>query len=114
MTKCGRVADNHFDYAPESIRKSVMNSLTRLQTDYLDTVYLHDVEFVCDSVASKVQGNHATALHEDASLYGLASGDEAVVRGPGDQKVLDAFAELLKLKEEGLVHNIGITGMYHC
>lgn len=46
VTKAGRVKLNDFDYKPESIRKSVSRSLERLDTTYLDLVYLHDVEFV--------------------------------------------------------------------
>ncbi|KNZ75693.1 D-arabinose 1-dehydrogenase [Termitomyces sp. J132] len=74
MTKCGRFGPLDFDYTPSRIRDTVKRSLERLQTVYLDTVYLHDVEFVCTP------------------------------------KILDAYAELRKLQEEGLVKNIGITG----
>ncbi|KAJ3106105.1 hypothetical protein HK100_003782, partial [Physocladia obscura] len=35
-----------FDYSPSRIRASVTASLAKLKTDYLDIVYLHDVEFV--------------------------------------------------------------------
>lgn len=48
VTKAGRVKLNDFDYRPESIRTSVLRSLERLDTDYLDLVYLHDVEFVSE------------------------------------------------------------------
>ncbi len=99
MTKCGRYGKNTFDYSPATIRESVKNSLRRLQTDYLDTVYLHDVEFVCTQEFPKASGNHITALTTDAMLY------------EGDQKILDAISELRKLQDEGLVKNIGISGM---
>nr|QFR37200.1 aldo-keto reductase [Cyberlindnera americana] len=46
VTKCGRLQLNDFDYSPSWIRKSVLRSLERLDTDYLDLVYLHDIEFV--------------------------------------------------------------------
>ncbi|KAJ3503398.1 hypothetical protein NLJ89_g8452 [Agrocybe chaxingu] len=110
MTKCGRYGTSTFDYSPTTIRESVKHSLDRLKTDYLDTVYLHDVEFVCTPVAPRTTGNHTTALKEDAVAYGLAVEDKATVRGEGDQKILDAFHELQALKSEGLVKNIGITG----
>lgn len=45
VTKAGRVKLNDFDYKPESIRKSIYRSLERLDTTYLDLLYLHDVEF---------------------------------------------------------------------
>lgn len=73
-SKAGRVAENEFDYNPASIRKSVLRSLDRLHTKYLDVIYLHDVEFVETKAA------------------------------------LDAIGELFKLKEEGLVRHVGISG----
>lgn len=111
MTKCGRYGDHSFDYSPSRIRESIKQSLARLKTDYLDTVYLHDVEFVATPVTPKTTGNHASALADDAAAYGLAPGDEAKIHGDGDQKVLDAFHTLQAMKEEGLIKHIGITGM---
>ena len=46
MTKVGRIKENQFDYSPAWIRKSVLRSLERFQTTYLDVVFCHDVEFV--------------------------------------------------------------------
>lgn len=46
LTKAGRITGNCFDYSPEWIRYSVLRSLKRLHTPYLDLVYCHDVEFV--------------------------------------------------------------------
>lgn len=49
ITKAGRiagVAGEEFDYSPAYIRYSVLRSLRRLNTPYLDLVYTHDVEFV--------------------------------------------------------------------
>lgn len=111
MTKCGRygLCSEDFDYSPGAVRRSVARSLARLNTDYLDTVYLHDVEFVCSLPLS--DGNHALALSSKAAEYGLQLGDEGKILGEGDQKILDAITELRKMKQEGLVKNIGITGM---
>jgi len=111
MTKCGRYGLSDFDYSPTRVRHSVENSLRRLQTDYLDTVYLHDIEFVCTPVTPRKFGNHLSALTDEKVGYGLAEGDEGKIRGDGDRKVLDAFAELQKLKDEHKVKNIGITGI---
>lgn len=110
MTKCGRYGLDSFDYSPKTIRESVERSLGRLKTDYLDTVYLHDVEFVCTPIAPRMMGNHIGAIKEEAASYGLAEGDEALIRGEGDQKVLDALSELRDLQREGLIKNVGITG----
>lgn len=46
LTKVGRVASEEFDYSKEWVRQSIKRSLERLNTDYLDLVYCHDVEFV--------------------------------------------------------------------
>lgn len=45
-TKAGRIALDEFDYSADAIKKSVLRSCERLHTDYLDLVYLHDIEFV--------------------------------------------------------------------
>ncbi|TBU32214.1 Aldo/keto reductase [Dichomitus squalens] len=112
MTKCGRygLTQSEFDYSPETIRKSVERSLKRLHTTYLDTVYLHDVEFVCTPVGPLEAGNPESALFEKSAEYGLAAGQEGKVWGEGDQKILDAYAELRRLQEEGKIKHIGITG----
>lgn len=56
MTKCGRIAADHFDYSPEWIEKSVQRSLQRFNTDYLDVVFCHDVEFVTLETAVEAVG----------------------------------------------------------
>ncbi|KAH6915285.1 Aldo/keto reductase [Coprinopsis sp. MPI-PUGE-AT-0042] len=110
MTKCGRYGMSNFDYSPQTIRESVLRSLERLKTDYLDVVYLHDVEFIGESVVPQATGNVVSALGEEAEAYGLNPGNEGKIKGDGDRKILAAFAELRKLKAEGLVRQIGITG----
>ncbi|KAF7301565.1 hypothetical protein MIND_00722000 [Mycena indigotica] len=110
MTKCGRYGTFDFDYTPATIRNSVKQSLERLHADYFDVVHLHDVEFVCEEVTPRRTGNHLSALDDDKEAYGLQEGDEGKIRGPGDQKILDAIAELRKMQDEGLIKHIGITG----
>jgi D-arabinose 1-dehydrogenase len=51
MTKVGRIAVDKFDYSPAWIRKSVMRSLDRFRTSYLNVVFCHDVEFVSQEEA---------------------------------------------------------------
>lgn len=82
-----------------------------MDTAYLDVVYLHDVEMVAEEVVPKRDGDHSTALGEDREAYGLAPGQEGEIWGEGDRRVLEAYGELKRLKEEGLVKNIGITGI---
>ncbi|KAI0029535.1 Aldo/keto reductase [Vararia minispora EC-137] len=111
MTKCGRYGSTNFDYSPATIRRSVERSLARLHTSYLDVVYLHDCEFVAPLVAPRAEGVHVRALGAEADVYGLRAGEEAVVRGTGDEAILDAVAELRKMQEEGIVKNVGISGL---
>lgn len=73
-TKAGRIQLDEFDYSRPSVRKSVLRSLERLHTSYLDLVYMHDIEFV-----------------EEHEVY-------------------DALRELVELKKEGIVRNIGVSG----
>ncbi|HEY1216080.1 MAG TPA: aldo/keto reductase [Bryobacteraceae bacterium] len=44
-TKAGRYGEDQFDFSKQRIRASVEESLKRLQTDYIDILYLHDIEF---------------------------------------------------------------------
>lgn len=92
---------------------SVERSLSRLHVKYLDAVYLHDVEYIADTVMPPSAGDRRSALDSDAEAYGLAEGQEGKVWGEGDQTVLNALAELRKMQAEGLVRHIGITGK-HC
>lgn len=45
-TKAGRFGVQTFDYSSEAIKSSVKRSLKRMNTDYIDVLYIHDVEFV--------------------------------------------------------------------
>jgi L-galactose dehydrogenase len=44
-TKCGRYGASSFDFSAVGVRSSVEQSLRRLQTDYIDLLQVHDVEF---------------------------------------------------------------------
>jgi len=84
-----------------------------MHTEYLDAVYLHDVEFVCTPVGPNEFGDKIVALNEEMEVYGLAEGDEGKIWGEGDHKILEAVVELRKMQEEGLIRRIGITGVEH-
>ncbi|MDR6722735.1 aryl-alcohol dehydrogenase-like predicted oxidoreductase [Paenibacillus amylolyticus] len=45
-TKVGRYGEHKFDFSRKRIQESVQQSLTRLHTDYIDMLFLHDIEFV--------------------------------------------------------------------
>lgn len=45
-SKTGRYGESGFDFSRERTKRSVKESLERLQLSYLDSVHCHDVEFV--------------------------------------------------------------------
>jgi L-galactose dehydrogenase len=45
-TKAGRYGENAFDFSAARIESSLEESLRRLNTDYVDMLFLHDIEFV--------------------------------------------------------------------
>ncbi|MCO5565260.1 hypothetical protein L7F22_018933 [Adiantum nelumboides] len=122
QTKVGRYGQEKkdFDYSPDRIRESVATSLRRLNTTYLDSVVLHDVEFVCDDVGpSQKAGFAARDVVGDAEIRnqcGLCDVDQddqsltLTVHGKGDEKILAAIRTLFELKEQGIVRNVGIGG----
>jgi aryl-alcohol dehydrogenase-like predicted oxidoreductase len=56
MTKVGRITATQFDYSPTWVRQSVLRSLQRLHTRYLDVVFCHDVEFVPEEEVMRAIG----------------------------------------------------------
>ena len=92
----------------------MQRSLERLGTDYLDVVLLHDAEFVAVVVSPPegTAGHHASAVTDPKVMeqWGLAPGKEDVIHGPGDEKVIAAARELFKMKEEGVIKAVGISG----
>ncbi len=44
-TKCGRYDAAGFDFSADRLAHSIDESLARLQTDYVDLLQLHDIEF---------------------------------------------------------------------
>jgi Aldo/keto reductase family len=126
ITKVGRYGPADFDYSPDTLSRSVRRSLQRLHTQYLDVVYLHDVEFIarCGVAPPRREGNHLSALGADAGEYGLASEEEQVknVTGThdgddndgddGDERVLSAISALRTLQANGLIRHVGISGPF--
>ncbi|KIJ70409.1 hypothetical protein HYDPIDRAFT_172237 [Hydnomerulius pinastri MD-312] len=112
FTKVGRYGNTRdgFNYTPEGVRASIKRSLQRLHTTYLDTVYVHDVEFIADIKAPRTSGDHRPALAAEAEAYGLGNGQEAIVYGDGDREVLAAISELQRQQDAGVVKRVGISG----
>ena len=44
-TKCGRYKEEGFDFSADRVTRSIDESLERLQLDYVDILYCHDIEF---------------------------------------------------------------------
>ncbi|GAA97114.1 uncharacterized protein L969DRAFT_96995 [Mixia osmundae IAM 14324] len=121
LTKAGRYgADSSaFDYSANRIKTSVKESLRLLKTDYLDVVYLHDVEFV----AEDVEDANAAGLHKAPRLllnkqgrleekrWGLSKDMAGIVHGDGDRSILEAAGALFELKDKGLIRRVGISGL---
>lgn len=49
-TKAGRYGENEFDFSRKRILDSVQESMGRLHTDYIDILFLHDIEFVAPEI----------------------------------------------------------------
>lgn len=77
---------------------------------------LHDVEFVAEQPELLKQANRPKdALKTDddnVQKWELVPSNAGVPLGDGDRKIIDAFGVLVKLKEEGLILDIGISGTY--
>ncbi|KAF7719389.1 Uncharacterized protein PECH_004884 [Penicillium ucsense] len=69
MTKVGRITATEFDYSPAWVRKSVLRSLERLHTPYLDVVFCHDVEFVPEAEVMEAIGVLLEMVHEGLIKY---------------------------------------------
>ncbi|MEQ1632940.1 MAG: aldo/keto reductase [Planctomycetota bacterium] len=61
MTKCGRYGSDEFDFTSARIRRSVDESLRRLQIDTLDVLFLHDIEF---GDLDRILDESVATLHE--------------------------------------------------
>ncbi|KAI5451161.1 hypothetical protein NCC49_002037 [Naganishia albida] len=111
ITKTGKFSPmlKDHDLSENMTRLCVERSLKRFETDYLDVVYLHDVEF--NSSLNPPAGNHVLALSEPkiAKEYGLAPEDEGKIWGEGDQRILDAMRVLRELRKEGKIKRIGFS-----
>ncbi len=43
--QCGRYGENTFDFSAETVTKEFHKSLERLGVDYVEILYVHDIEF---------------------------------------------------------------------
>jgi hypothetical protein len=85
--------------------------LERLNTEFLDLVYLHDAEYVASPVFPEPRSGYFTdALDDRAHEWGLSKEEDGKVHGEGDQMIIDAIIELFKMKKEGIIKSVGISG----
>lgn len=73
-TKAGRYGDDVFDFSAERIIRSLEESLGRLQTDYVDILFLHDIEFVPFEQVMEVAIPAVQKLKEQGKIryYGIS------------------------------------------
>ena len=74
-TKCARYDIDGFDFSAAGVRRSIDESLKRLQTDYVDILHIHDVEFGCRLKLSKKRFRHCGAYKARERLVSSASRD---------------------------------------
>ncbi|TKY85795.1 hypothetical protein EX895_005336 [Sporisorium graminicola] len=130
ITKCGRYGPHkeHFNYSADKIDSSVRGSCRRLGTEYLDVALTHDAEFVCERVGRSHDEGWESGVVSDLvqpeqvglsqtreqvlESLGLAPTLEAAskVHGKGDEQFLEAIRTLFKLKDEGVIKRVGISG----
>lgn len=74
-TKAGRYGEDVFDFSANRIFHSVDESLSRLHTDYVDILFLHDIEFVPASIILEEAVPALHKLKEQGKIrYGGISG----------------------------------------
>ncbi|ODN81436.1 hypothetical protein L202_01866 [Cryptococcus amylolentus CBS 6039] len=102
ITKVGKYGPNCRDHIwdPEVIQASVERSLKRLGTDYLDAVYLHDVEYTLPPPSC----SH-TPLSDLPSVLA-----QPLVPTPEESTLLLAISTLRALQSSGKILKIGIAG----
>lgn len=122
QSKVGRFGPKSFDYSPNTIKQSVQTSLERLQTHYLDSVLMHDVEFVATPVGPSQEAGFvardviskdekiSSAAREACGISTPGLLQDAKIHGKGDEIILDAVRTLFQLKDQKVILNVGIAG----
>ncbi|WWC71838.1 uncharacterized protein I206_105797 [Kwoniella pini CBS 10737] len=102
ITKVGKYGPNSKDHRfdPDTIRKSVERSLKRMNTDYLDVVYLHDIEYILPPPS--YSGNPLDSINSILSLPLIPTKEEQIL--------LTAIETLRELQNQGKILKVGIAG----
>lgn len=88
----------------------MQESLEAFQTDYLDVVFLHDVEFIAEEAGNANAAGFPMRALQHPQQYHLRPEDAQTSLGQGDETVVLAYQTLLELKEQGLIRRAGISG----
>jgi D-arabinose 1-dehydrogenase len=99
-----------FEHDLPRYRTSILVGHQSCRLRSLSQVYVHDVEFVVENKRPRTDGNPLGALGPEKDAYGLAEGQEGTILSDGDRQLLGAVAELRKMKTEGLIRTVGISG----
>ena len=122
-TKVGRYGKTDFDFRPETILPGLDASLTRLKTDHVDVVYVHDIEFgdldpiLSDTIPALVKAKEQGKVRA-IGVSGLPLAIlEAAVQGCeldlilsychyhlADQTLMQALAPMVRQRGMGLVN----------
>ncbi|OXM77301.1 galactose dehydrogenase [Cryptococcus neoformans Bt63] len=102
ITKVGKYGPNSSDhtYDPKVVQASVERSLRRLKTNYLDAVYLHDVEYALPGPS--YEGDPVSLLSTILSQPPVPTAEEL--------KILDGIGALRELQTTGHIILVGIAG----
>ncbi|KAK8853070.1 hypothetical protein IAR55_003771 [Kwoniella newhampshirensis] len=102
ITKVGKYGPSSRDhtYAADAVRASVDRSLKRLKTDYLDIVYLHDVEYILPPPS--FSGNPVLSIPSILS--------QPLTPTPEESSVLEGITTLRSLQDENKILLCGIAG----
>lgn len=104
-TKVGRYGEADFDFSAGRVTSSVVESLRRLNLDYLDIIHCHDIEF------GNLDQVLMAAVPVDAAGCTVLQRTCACPFPRVNQQVInETLPALQKLKAQGLVRFIGITG----
>eukprot|EP00955_Chlamydomonas_euryale_P063849 358796-Chlamydomonas_euryale.AAC.14 len=110
-TKVGRYGADEFNFSADRVTASVTESLNRLQTNYIDIIQCHDIEFGdlevvrCTIESCKLLRVIFMRLPDAPDAWSFSISHCIV------DVVNETLPALQKLKAQGLVRHIGITGL---
>ena len=98
------------DFSAERVTRSVHESLERLGLKYIDLIICHDIESAVDMKQARTLAV-CYFLSPPAACCGWQCHGLRLTSPPDAQIVTDTLPALQKLKEQGLIRAIGISGL---